>query len=76
MDFENRFGRLSTRDQAILATNKMVMFLKAVDIRDHKDLEFLLEDITTQRQLMNIWGNVWDIVAQYTKRWHGLGRKK
>ena len=32
--FESRFGRLAARDQAILVLDKVIMFLRAVDIWD------------------------------------------
>ena len=37
--FESRFRRLSARDQAILTPDKVIMFLRAVDVWDRKDLE-------------------------------------
>ena len=61
--FESRLRRLPTRDQAILTLDKVIMFLRAVDIRDWKDLGMLLEDTTTECGLTNTWENVWDIVA-------------
>ena len=56
--FESRFGRLSARDQAILSPDKVIMFLQAVDVRDQKDLEVLLEDMTTESGLTYTWENV------------------
>jgi hypothetical protein len=60
--FESRFGRLSARDQAILGPDEVIMFSRAVDIRDRNE----------------IWGSVRDIVARYTKtgRGNGLPTKK
>ena len=66
--FESRFERLSTRDQAILTPDKVIMFLRVVDIQDRKDLGVLLEDTTTESGLTDTWENVRDIVARYTKR--------
>ena len=66
--FESRFGRLSARDQAILALDKVIMFLRAVDVRDQKDLGVLLEDTTTESDLTDTWENVGDIIVRYTKR--------
>ena len=60
---ESRIGRLSMRDQAILSLDKVIMFLRAVDVRDWKDLGVLLEDTTTESDLTNTWENVRDIVA-------------
>ena len=56
--FENRFRRLSTRDQAILTPDKVIMFLRAVDIRDRKDLGVLLEDTTMESGFTEAWENV------------------
>ena len=36
LEFMNRIGRLSTRDQTILVPAKVVMFLKTVHVRDRK----------------------------------------
>ena len=66
--FESRFGRFSARDQAILAPDKVIMFLRAMNVRDQKDLGVLLEDTTTKSGLTDTWENVQDIVARYTKR--------
>ena len=49
MEFENRFKRLSIRDQTILVSDKVVMFLNAVNVRDRKYLGVLLEDSTVER---------------------------
>ena len=66
--FESRIGRLSARDQAILVPDKVIMFLRAVDVRDRKDLGVFLEDTTTESGLTETWESVRDIVARYTKR--------
>jgi hypothetical protein len=60
---KTRFGRLSARDQAILGPDKVIMFLRAVDIQDRKDLGVLLEDTTTESGLTEIWGNMRNIVV-------------
>ena len=74
--FESRFGRLSARDQAILGPDKVIMFLRAVDIRDRKDLGVLLEDTTTESGLTETWGSVREIVARYTKRGQWLANEE
>ena len=66
--FESRFGRLSARDQSILIPDKVIMFLRAVNVRDRKVLGVLLEDTTTKSGLTETWESVRDIVARYTKR--------
>ena len=55
---ESRFGRLYARDQAILAPDKVIMFLRAVDVWDLKDLGVLLEDTTMESGLTDRWKNV------------------
>jgi hypothetical protein len=74
--FESRFGRLSARDQAILASDKVIMFLQAVDVWDRKDLGVLLEDTTTESGLTDTWDNVRDIFARYTKRGQWLANEE
>jgi hypothetical protein len=46
-EFEDRFGMLWTRDQVLLVADKVVLFLRAVDVRDRYELGTLLEDVTT-----------------------------
>ena len=74
--FESRFGSLSARDQAILVPDKVIMFLRAVDVRDRKDLGVLLEDTTTESGLTDTWDNVREIVARYTKRGQWLANEE
>ena len=74
--FENLFGRLSARDQAILTPDKVIMFLRAVDVRDRKDLGVLLEDTTTESGLIDTWENVSDIITRYTKRGQWLASEE
>ena len=74
--FKSRFGRLFVRDQAILAPDKVIMFLQAVDVRDRKDLGVLLEDTTIKSGLTNTWENVRNIVTEYTTRGQWLGHEE
>ena len=74
--FESRFGSLSVRDQAILVPDKVIMFLRAVDIRNRKDLGVLLEDMSTESGLTEAWENVQDIVTRYTKRGQCLANEE
>ena len=74
--FESRFGRLSARDQAILVSDKVIMFLPAVDIRDRKDPGVLLEDMSMESGLTEAWENVRDIVTGYTKRGQWLANEE
>ena len=67
-EFERRFGRLSVRDQVILAPEKVAMFLRAVDSRDCHDLGILLEDVTTESGLMEEWDDVRSNMSRFTKR--------
>ena len=74
--FESRFGRLSARDQAILVPEKVIMFLRAVDVRNRKDLGVLLEDTTTESGLTETWESLRDIVARFTKRGQWLASEE
>ena len=74
--FESRFGRLSVRDQAILVPDKVIMFLRFVDVQDRNDLGVLVEDTTTETGLTDTWENVRDIVAQYTERGQWLANEQ
>ena len=42
----------------ILMVDKVVVFLRVVDIRDHHDLRILLEDETTESVLTDEWGDM------------------
>ena len=55
IEFERRLGRLFVRDQMILAPKKLAMLLRSVRSRDHHDLRFLLEDVTTESGLTEEW---------------------
>ena len=74
--FESRFGRFSARDQAILVPDKVIMFLRAVDVRDRKDLGVRLEDTTTESGVTETWESVRDIVARYAKRGQWLANEE
>ena len=67
---------MSTRDQAILVPDKVIMFLRALDVPDRKDLGVLLEDTTTESGFTEAWENVRDIVARYTKRGQWLANEE
>ena len=72
-EFESKFNRLSTRDQTVLQAEKVIMFLRAVDIRDRKDLGVLMENTTTDSGLVETWAEVKEIVTRYNKRRQWLG---
>ena len=72
-EFESRFNRLSTRDQTVLQAEKVIMFLRAMDMRDRKDLGVLMETTTTDSGLVETWTEVKKIVARYNKRKQWLG---
>ena len=42
-DFEERFARLSALEKTILDTNRVLLFIKAVDVRDREQVGLLLE---------------------------------
>jgi hypothetical protein len=67
-EFESRFGMLSTHDRALLVADKVVLFLRAVDVRDRHDLGTLLEDTTTESGLTSDWEVVKTGVTRFTKR--------
>jgi hypothetical protein len=67
-EFEDRFGMLSARDQALLVADKVVLFLRAVDVRDQYELGTLLEDVTTDSGLTDDWETVKRGVMRFTKR--------
>ena len=48
MEFEGHFGSLSTWNQTILVSNKVVMFLHPVDVLGGHDFGTLLEYVTTE----------------------------
>jgi hypothetical protein len=50
-EFESCFGMLSAHDQALLVTDKVIIFLRSMHVRDRHDLETLLEDATTKSGL-------------------------
>jgi hypothetical protein len=56
--------------------DKVVMFLRAVDARDRKDLGVLLEDTTTESGLTSKWETLKSIVVRFTKRRQWLGNEK
>jgi hypothetical protein len=66
-EFESRFEILSTRDQALLVADKVVLFLRAVDVRDQYELGTLLEDFTTDSGLTDDWETVKRAVTRLTK---------
>ena len=50
--FEEKFGQLSVRDRALLISDKVMLFLQAVDVRDRKELGILLEDVNGMNGLI------------------------
>ena len=56
-DFEQCFAILSAQDQTILMPDKVAMFLRAVDGKDH-NLRILPDDVTTESGLMEQWDDV------------------
>ena len=72
-EFESLFGRLAARDQAILAPDKVVMFLHVVGVWGRHDLGTLLEDVSTESGLTDEWDHVRNRVARFIKRKQWLG---
>jgi hypothetical protein len=50
-EFEDRLDMLSACDQALLVADKVVLFLRVVDVRHQYELGTLLEDVTTESGL-------------------------
>jgi hypothetical protein len=57
----------------VLQAEKVIMFLRAMDMRDRKDLGVLMENTTTDSGLVETWTEVKEIVARYNKRKQWLG---
>ena len=64
-EFEKRFARLSTLDRAVLDTSKVLLFLKAVDVRDREKVGLLLED---DDGLITDWAAVKRVCSRFDKR--------
>ena len=74
--FESRFGRLSARDQAILAPDKVIMFLRAVTTGTGKILECFWRT-RPPRVASPIYGKMCGISSHDTQRGgNGLLTKK
>ena len=54
-EFDQMFNRLPTADQVLLEEDKSLYFLKAVDMKDRRELGTLLEDDTQANGLVVDW---------------------
>jgi hypothetical protein len=57
-EFDQMFDRLPTKDQVLLEEDKSLYFLKAVDMKDRRELGILLEDDTQANGLVADWAAV------------------
>ncbi len=72
-EFERRFGRLSTLDQVLLSSAKVLLFLRAVDIQYREALGALLEDVNGPSGLIIDWAEVKRTCSRFDMRrqWRG-----
>ena len=54
-EFDQMFCRLANTDQVLLEEDKTLYFLKAVDMKDRRELGTLLEDDTQANGLVADW---------------------
>ena len=64
-DFEERFARLSALEKTILDTNRVLLFIKAVDVRDRERVGLLLE---TDEGLTTDWAVVKRFCSRFDKQ--------
>ena len=64
-EFEERFTRLSAHDRTILDTSRVLMFVKAVDVRDREQVGLLLE---IDDGLTTDWAVVKRVCSRFDKR--------
>ena len=57
-EFDQMFCRLPATDQALLEEDKTLYFLKAVDMKDRRELGTLLKDDTQANGLVVDWTTV------------------
>ena len=64
-EFEERFARLSALDRIVLDTSRVLLFVKAVDVRDRDQVGLLLE---TDDGLTTDWAIVKGVCSRFDKR--------
>ena len=67
-EFDQMFNRLPTADQVLLEEDKSLYFLKAVDMKDRRELGTLLEDDTQANGLLANWVAVKQVCNKIDKR--------
>ena len=64
-EFEQRFYCLPALDQTVLDSSKVLLFIKAVNVKDRRDLGLLLED---DDGLISDWAAVKRACGHFDKR--------
>jgi hypothetical protein len=67
-EFDQKYNRLLSVDQRILNGDKILLFLKAVDTKDRRELGSLLEDETQPNGLVVDWAAVKKACSRLDKR--------
>ena len=62
-EFDKKYNRLLSLDQRVLDGDKVLLFLKAMDAKDRRELGNLLEDETQPNGLVADWAAVKKFVA-------------
>ena len=69
-EFNQMFSRLPATDQVLVEEDKTIYFLKAVDMKDRRELGTLLEDDTQANGLVANWVAVKRSCNRLNKRRH------
>jgi hypothetical protein len=67
-DFDQKYNLLPSADQRVLDGDKVLLFLKAVDTKDRRELRSLLEDDTQPNGLVADWAAVKKACSRLDKR--------
>ena len=70
-EFDQMYNRLPSTDQMFLEEDKVLYFLKAVDVKDRRELGTLLEDETQPNGLITDWVEVRRACDRFEKRING-----
>ena len=67
-EFDQMYNRLPSTDQMFLEEDKVLYFLKAVDVKDRRELGCLLEDEAQPNGLITDWVEVRRACERFDKR--------
>ena len=67
-EFDQKYNRLPSVDQRVLDGDKVILFLKAVDAKDRRELDNFLEDETQPNGLVADWAAVKKACSRLDKR--------